>query len=103
MNKIDSLKKKIKYRSEYRGIKEMDLLLGNFVNKYINEFNYNELINLYEILELDDDKIFKWYLDKNTNSSLPNNKVSILLKKFKINKKKKVNMAERVGYEPTIV
>jgi len=89
MNKIDSLKKKIKYRSEYRGIKEMDLLLGNFVNKYINEFNYNELINLYEILELDDDKIFKWYLDKNTNSSLPNNKVSILLKKFKINKKKK--------------
>ena len=88
MNKIDSLKKKIKYRSEYRGIKEMDLLLGNFVNKYINEFNYNELINLYEILELDDDKIFKWYLDKNTNSSLPNNKVSILLKKFKINKKK---------------
>ena len=36
MNKIYSLKKKIKYRSEYRGIKEMDLLLGKFVKKYIN-------------------------------------------------------------------
>ena len=30
------LKKKIRYRSEYRGIKEMDILLGSFVKKYIN-------------------------------------------------------------------
>ena len=51
MNKINSLKKKIKYRSEYRGIKEMDLLLGKFVNKYIDSFNYDELMSLYEILE----------------------------------------------------
>ena len=58
MNKIDSLKKKIKYRSEYRGIKEMDLLLSKFVNKYIDTFNYEELIELYEILEKDDDIIF---------------------------------------------
>ena len=33
MDKIDSLKRKIKYRSEYRGIKEMDLILGAFVKK----------------------------------------------------------------------
>ena len=64
----------------------MDLLLGNFVNKYINKFNYQELNDLYEILEMDDDKIFKWYLDKNNNDSIPNTKVSTLLKKFKINK-----------------
>ena len=84
MNKIDSLKKKINYRSEYRGIKEMDLLLSNFVNKYIDSFNYEELINLYEILEKDDDIIFKWYSNKNIDDSIPNNKVSNLLKKFKL-------------------
>ena len=84
MNKIDSLKKKIKYRCEYRGIKEMDLLLSNFVNKYINTFNYEELINLYEILEKDDDIIFKWYSNKNIDDSIPNNKVSNLFKKFKL-------------------
>ena len=50
MNKTDSLKKKIKYRSEYRGIKEMDLLLGSFVKRYIDTFNYNELLDLYRIL-----------------------------------------------------
>jgi len=84
MNKIDSLKKKIRYRSEYRGIKEMDLLLSNFVNKYIDTFNYDELINLYEILEKDDDIIFKWYSKKDTNSSIPDNKVSNLLKEFRL-------------------
>ena len=30
------LKKQIIYRSTHRGTKEMDLLLGNFVKKYIN-------------------------------------------------------------------
>ena len=84
MNKIDSLKKKIKYRSEYRGIKEMDLLLSNFVNKYIDTFNYNELINLYEILEKDDDVIFKWYSGNNDSREVPENRVSKLLKNFKL-------------------
>ena len=51
MSKIDSLKKKIKYRSEHRGIKEMDLLLGNFVKKYVDTFNQEELLDLYNILE----------------------------------------------------
>tara|TARA_Y100000590_G_scaffold363688_1_gene421473 strand:- start:55 stop:312 length:258 start_codon:yes stop_codon:yes gene_type:complete len=84
MNKINSLKKKIKYRSEYRGIKEMDLLLSNFVNKYIDTFDYQDLINLYEILEREDNVIFKWYSDKNENCSIPKSKVSNLLKEFKL-------------------
>ena len=40
---IDILKKKILYRSKHRGTKEMDLLLGNFVKKYINSLNEIEL------------------------------------------------------------
>ena len=32
---IDQLKKKIIYRSNYRGTKEMDKLLGSFTKKYI--------------------------------------------------------------------
>ena len=84
MNKINSLKKKIIYRSEYRGIKEMDLLLGKFVKKHIDTFDYNELLNLYEILEIDDDTILKWYSNLAHGDSFPNNKVSKLLKEFKL-------------------
>ena len=83
MNKINSLKKKIIYRSEYRGIKEMDLLLGKFVKKHIDNFNYDELLDLYEILEIDDDTILKWYSNLNYEINVPDNKVSKLLKNFK--------------------
>ncbi len=84
MNKLDVIKRKIKYRSEYRGIKEMDLLLGTFVKKYINIFDYNELLSLYEILEKNDDDIFKWYTGKEENINILKNKVSDTLKKFKL-------------------
>ncbi len=84
MNKLDVIKRKIKYRSEYRGIKEMDLLLGSFVKKYIDVFDYNELLSLYEILEKDDDVIFNWYTAKKENINIPKNKVSDTLKKFKL-------------------
>jgi antitoxin CptB len=84
MNKLDVIKRKIKYRSKYRSIKEMDLLLGNFVKKYIDIFGYNELLSLYEILEKDDDDIFKWYTGKEENINIQKNKVSDTLKKFKL-------------------
>ena len=84
MNKLDVIKRKIKYRSKYRSIKEMDLLLGNFVKKYIDIFGYNELLSLYEILEKDDDDIFKWYTGKEENIKIQKNKVSDMLKKFKL-------------------
>ena len=84
MDKLDSLKKKIKYRSEYRGIKEMDLILGDFVKKYLDVLSIDELNDLYTILEKDDDLIYKWYLDQKNNSTIPINKVSNLLKKFKL-------------------
>ena len=84
MKKIDSIKKKIRYRSEYRGIKEMDLLLSSFVKKYIDILNYDELLDLESILEQDDDTIFKWYSSKDKTNNIKDNKVSKLLKNFKL-------------------
>jgi len=84
MNRIDSLKKKIKYRSEYRGIKEMDLILGKFVKKYVDTFSYEELLDLYKILEKDDDIIFKWYSGDTNDEEFAENNVSNLLKNFKL-------------------
>jgi len=59
---IDNLKKKILYRSEHRGTKEMDLLLSNFVKKYINSLNESELSDLESLLNIDDEVLYRWYL-----------------------------------------
>ena len=84
MNSIDLLRKKILYRSEYRGIKEMELLLNSFVKNHINDFSIVELKQLDDLLNFDDDSLFKWYLNKKIEIKVPNNKVSKLLKNFKI-------------------
>ena len=78
------LKKQIIYRSMHRGIKEMDLLLGNFVKKYVDEFNVNELKDLEKLLFIEDDIIYKWYVKKNSEKLVPKTKVSMMLKNFKL-------------------
>ena len=83
--KIDELKKKILYRSSYRGNKEMDIILKSFVNENIDKFNDNELISLYNLLEIDDDNLYKYKNGLKTNVKIPENKISKLFKKFNIN------------------
>ena len=80
----DILKKQIIYRSTHRGSKEMDLLLGNFVKKYINVFDESDLKDLDQLLLIEDDIIFNWYFENNRNNQIPRTKVSLLLKEFKL-------------------
>ncbi len=84
MTNTEVLKKQIIYRSMHRGSREMDLLLGNFVKKYIDKFNSNELKDLDKLLSADDEILYKWYFEKNSNNTIPNTKVSAMLKNFKL-------------------
>ena len=81
---MNILKKKIIFRSCHRGNKEMDLLLGNFVEKYINVFNEKELEELESLLSIDDNTLYSWYLNQNESDLIPNNSVSLKFKKFKL-------------------
>ena len=78
------LKKQIIYRSMHRGTKEMDLLLGNFVKTHIDEFNLAELKDLANLLTIEDDVIYKWYIKRNLDKLIPKTKVSTMLKNFKL-------------------
>ena len=60
-NDIKNLKKKLIYRSQYRGTKEMDNLIGSFVENHINRFNKKELNELEKFLDFDDDSLYKIY------------------------------------------
>ena len=82
MTNNEILKKQIIYRSTHRGSKEMDLLLGNFVKRYIDSFNEKELKELNKIICLEDEVIHKWYFENKQNELMVNNKVSRCLKDF---------------------
>ena len=85
MENIKILKKKIIYRSKHRGTKEMDHLLGHFVIKYIDTFNYSELSELDNLLNEDDEIIYNWYFNLRNKIKFPVNRVTEKFKKFKVN------------------
>jgi antitoxin CptB len=64
MNELELLKKKIKYRSAYRGTKEMDILLTSFVSSIVNNLSYNELKKVNIFLNCSDEDISNFYLKK---------------------------------------
>ena len=84
MTNKEILKKQIIYRSMHRGTKEMDLLLGNFVQKHIDELSTIDLKDLIKLLFIEDEVIYKWYFEKKSDNSIPNTKVSAMLKNFKL-------------------
>ena len=79
---IEQIKKKIIYRSNYRGTKEMDKLLGAFTNKYLDQLSYKELNELIELLEIDDNNLYNFYNGLDTNIDFEDNKINNLFKNF---------------------
>ena len=83
---IDELKKKIIYRATYRGTKEMDTLISSFTKKIINDLDGAELISLSNLLDIDDENLYKLNQGLPTSVDIEENKVSKLLKEFKYKK-----------------
>ena len=80
---IEQIKKKIIYRSNYRGTKEMDKLLGAFTSKYLNQLDYKDLDELIKLLEIDDNNLYNFYNGLNTSVDFEDNKINNLFKNFK--------------------
>ena len=74
----EELKNKIIYRASYRGTKEMDILMINFVKSVINDLNLAELKELDFLVNLDDESLI------NIKNNILNNKISLtnLIKSF---------------------
>ncbi len=87
MINIDELKKKIIYRSNYRGTKEMDKLLGAFVKIYINELSDDDLVKLEKLLDIDDSNLYNFLNDLETDVVIEKNNVTDLFKSFEYNDK----------------
>ena len=82
MINIDELKKKIIYRSNYRGTKEMDKLLGAFVKKYINHLSDEDLVKLEKLLDIDDSNLYNFLNGLETDFIFEKNNVTDLFKNF---------------------
>jgi len=79
---IDLLKKKIIYRSNYRGTKEMDKLLGSFTKKYIEILSLDDLKDLEKLLDIDDTNLYNYYNGLDCDFKFKENYINSLFKNF---------------------
>jgi len=85
---IDLLKKKIIYRSNYRGTKEMDKLLGSFTKKYIEILSLKDLTDLKNLLDIDDTNLYNYYNGLECDFDFKKNYINSLFKNFKYDSNK---------------
>ena len=79
---IKDLKNKISYRANYRGTKEMDKLLGSFTRAYVDQLTDVELPLLCDLLDIDDENLYKLNRGLEITIKIETNKVIELFKKF---------------------
>jgi antitoxin CptB len=79
---IKDLKNKIIYRANYRGTKEMDKLLGSFTRKYIDQLSEEELKYLCDLLDCDDENLYKFNQGQNVTIEIKLNKVTEMFRNY---------------------
>ena len=84
MNKLEIFKKKLIYRSNYRGTKELDILLSDFVKKHIDKFDESQLHELDKFLDYEDEIILNYYRYGKVEKKIDENKISKIFKNFLI-------------------
>jgi antitoxin CptB len=80
---IETVRKRLIYRSWHRGTREMDLLMGSFADKNVMSFNKDELQVYGALLEQNDPDLYDWITGQ---KEPPANIISDVFEKLKNHK-----------------
>lgn len=78
-------RKRLKFRSWHRGMREIDLILGSFADRHVGDFDPDQLSQFERILELEDPLLYAWISGKQTPPAGQNSAVMKMLLNFKYN------------------
>ncbi|MGI9083247.1 MAG: succinate dehydrogenase assembly factor 2 [Candidatus Fonsibacter lacus] len=81
---MNNLIKKLLYRANHRGTKEMDLVIGGFANENLKKLTFEELKEFEILLNFTDKELSSWLIDNKKNIELENFSVSKKIKNFKL-------------------
>ena len=61
---LDPRRKRLLYRSNYRGFKEADMILGGFAKAHIETMSDEEIAQFEDLLGAKDHDIYDWIAEK---------------------------------------
>lgn len=79
MNALDDRRKRLRFRAWHRGTREMDLVLGRFVDANVAAFSDEEIDTLEALMEVPDPELYLWIAG---TADVPENYDSALFRKI---------------------
>ena len=76
---IENKRKRLIFRSEHRGTKEMDIVMGSFARKNVPDFSEEELSLFDMILQENDPDLYNWLTRK---EQVPSEKMNAVFEKL---------------------
>jgi antitoxin CptB len=61
---LDPARRRILYRAWHRGTKEMDLVMGRFVDAELDSFSDEDLVDMEHMIEALDHDLYDWIVGK---------------------------------------
>ena len=83
-SELETRRKRLLYRSVYRGNKENDILLGQFARAHIAEFGAAELDQYESLLSAGDNDIYDWVSGKSAVPAEADSPVLRMLLAFRV-------------------
>lgn len=79
---MDPRRKQLLFRSHHCGIKENDILLGAFADRYIGELSDAQLDDYDHLMQQNDIDVMNWIIGKNPPPDAFNNPLMALIQRF---------------------
>ena len=82
-DELETIRRKLRFRSLRRGTKESDLVIGGFADRYLHVLNKDQLRQFEELLDENDQDVLSWVIDMTPPPDRFNGEVLEMIRNFK--------------------
>lgn len=79
---MEARRKQLLFRSHHCGMKENDILLGGFADRYITELTTEQLDDLDNLMQQNDIDVMNWIIGKTPLPEAFDNDIMALIQRF---------------------
>jgi len=81
---LEIRRKRLRFQCWHRGTKELDLLLGTFADRHLDEMNAAQLERMEALLEVPEPLLYSWIIGQAEPAPAFDHDVMTLLRDFKL-------------------
>jgi len=82
-DKLDNIRRKLRFRSLRRGTKESDLVIGGFAEAHLRDLDEAQLADFEALLDQNDQDVLSWVIDMKPPPAAFDTPVLKMLQNFK--------------------